>query len=168
VSAVHVFGPSASFDHLDPSPGPVSAIRTFDSVTISPDHLISCHLMAFHSIPPSLMHFSDAYTLSGSDPEGAFPSILGHEGGKSMLGHNPTCAVAYGTPQGHQVEVSSSPSVLAWITSRLETMSSRFTLLVRFRASPPCRCLLTIAGRRRRVQGVQVLQVRKDQPLRCW
>lgn len=24
---------------------------------------------------------SDAYTLSGKDPEGAFPSILGHEGG---------------------------------------------------------------------------------------
>lgn len=24
---------------------------------------------------------SDAYTLSGSDPEGAFPVILGHEGG---------------------------------------------------------------------------------------
>ena len=24
---------------------------------------------------------TDAYTLSGSDPEGAFPSILGHEGG---------------------------------------------------------------------------------------
>jgi S-(hydroxymethyl)glutathione dehydrogenase/alcohol dehydrogenase len=23
---------------------------------------------------------SDAYTLSGKDPEGAFPSILGHEG----------------------------------------------------------------------------------------
>ena len=24
---------------------------------------------------------TDAYTLSGSDPEGAFPTILGHEGG---------------------------------------------------------------------------------------
>jgi len=24
---------------------------------------------------------SDAYTLSGNDPEGAFPIILGHEGG---------------------------------------------------------------------------------------
>src|SRR5688572_31587426 len=24
---------------------------------------------------------TDAYTLSGADPEGAFPSILGHEGG---------------------------------------------------------------------------------------
>lgn len=24
---------------------------------------------------------SDAYTLSGNDPEGAFPVILGHEGG---------------------------------------------------------------------------------------
>ena len=32
------------------------------------------------------MHFcalchTDAYTLSGSDPEGMFPTILGHEGG---------------------------------------------------------------------------------------
>ena len=24
---------------------------------------------------------TDAYTLSGADPEGAFPTILGHEGG---------------------------------------------------------------------------------------
>jgi S-(hydroxymethyl)glutathione dehydrogenase/alcohol dehydrogenase len=24
---------------------------------------------------------TDAYTLSGADPEGIFPSILGHEGG---------------------------------------------------------------------------------------
>ncbi|MDX1562156.1 MAG: alcohol dehydrogenase catalytic domain-containing protein, partial [Gammaproteobacteria bacterium] len=24
---------------------------------------------------------TDAYTLSGADPEGAFPAILGHEGG---------------------------------------------------------------------------------------
>ena len=24
---------------------------------------------------------TDAYTLSGADPEGAFPSVLGHEGG---------------------------------------------------------------------------------------
>jgi len=37
--------------------------------------------------PPSfillttLLSRSDAYTLSGKDPEGAFPSILGHEGG---------------------------------------------------------------------------------------
>lgn len=27
------------------------------------------------------MHHSDAYTLSGNDPEGDFPCILGHEGG---------------------------------------------------------------------------------------
>lgn len=26
------------------------------------------------------MHITDAYTLSGKDPEGAFPIILGHEG----------------------------------------------------------------------------------------
>jgi S-(hydroxymethyl)glutathione dehydrogenase/alcohol dehydrogenase len=25
-------------------------------------------------------HMADAYTLSGKDPEGAFPIILGHEG----------------------------------------------------------------------------------------
>ena len=25
-------------------------------------------------------HVADAYTLSGKDPEGAFPIILGHEG----------------------------------------------------------------------------------------
>ena len=25
---------------------------------------------------------TDAYTLSGADPEGIFPSILGHEGGR--------------------------------------------------------------------------------------
>jgi S-(hydroxymethyl)glutathione dehydrogenase/alcohol dehydrogenase len=28
----------------------------------------------------SLIGSSDAYTLSGKDPEGAFPIILGHEG----------------------------------------------------------------------------------------
>ena len=27
-----------------------------------------------------LMVFADAYTLSGKDPEGAFPIVLGHEG----------------------------------------------------------------------------------------
>lgn len=27
------------------------------------------------------MLYLDQYTLSGNDPEGAFPSILGHEGG---------------------------------------------------------------------------------------
>ena len=27
------------------------------------------------------MCHTDAYTLSGADPEGVFPSILGHEGG---------------------------------------------------------------------------------------
>lgn len=27
-----------------------------------------------------LTSFSDAYTLSGKDPEGAFPIVLGHEG----------------------------------------------------------------------------------------
>lgn len=26
------------------------------------------------------MNFADAYTLSGKDPEGAFPIVLGHEG----------------------------------------------------------------------------------------
>lgn len=25
-------------------------------------------------------HWTDAYTLSGKDPEGAFPVVLGHEG----------------------------------------------------------------------------------------
>ena len=28
----------------------------------------------------SVSYLSDAYTLSGKDPEGAFPIILGHEG----------------------------------------------------------------------------------------
>ena len=29
---------------------------------------------------PDAEHGADAYTLSGKDPEGAFPIILGHEG----------------------------------------------------------------------------------------
>lgn len=35
--------------------------------------------MRLHVPLPGLCH-TDAYTLSGSDPEGAFPAILGHEG----------------------------------------------------------------------------------------
>lgn len=30
--------------------------------------------------PISLLTRADAYTLSGKDPEGAFPIVLGHEG----------------------------------------------------------------------------------------
>lgn len=30
--------------------------------------------------PTHCYHFIDAYTLSGKDPEGAFPIVLGHEG----------------------------------------------------------------------------------------
>ena len=30
---------------------------------------------------------TDAFTLSGDDPEGAFPAILGHEGAGALAGH---------------------------------------------------------------------------------
>jgi hypothetical protein len=34
----------------------------------------------YKSILRGLTIFADAYTLSGKDPEGAFPIVLGHEG----------------------------------------------------------------------------------------
>jgi S-(hydroxymethyl)glutathione dehydrogenase/alcohol dehydrogenase len=36
--------------------------------------------MRFAEAMKSLTQLVDAYTLSGKDPEGAFPIVLGHEG----------------------------------------------------------------------------------------
>lgn len=39
-------------------------------------------MMSYCGLPADLpISVQDAYTLSGQDPEGAFPVILGHEGG---------------------------------------------------------------------------------------
>lgn len=36
--------------------------------------------MSWTKEPQNAENLSDAYTLSGKDPEGAFPIVLGHEG----------------------------------------------------------------------------------------
>ncbi len=68
-----------------------------------------------------------------------------------------------------QAAASSSPSAQASTMSRLETMSSRCTRLVR-RSWPsttsPKRSLMILTYGSRRMQGVQVLQVGQDQPVR--
>jgi hypothetical protein len=51
---------------------------TFPTIHLSQS---SCTCPQCVSRNPSYRFHSDAYTLSGKDPEGAFPSILGHEGG---------------------------------------------------------------------------------------
>lgn len=42
-----------------------------------------------HEVRIKLSHtavcHTDAYTLSGSDPEGLFPVVLGHEGNKNLV-----------------------------------------------------------------------------------
>ena len=45
--------------------------------------MVEVQRAAAHGSPSLLSPLSgcSAYTLSGSDPEGVFPSILGHEGG---------------------------------------------------------------------------------------
>lgn len=40
---------------------------------------ISDHSPSFQIVATGICH-TDSYTLSGSDPEGAFPVVLGHEG----------------------------------------------------------------------------------------
>jgi hypothetical protein len=44
--------------------------------------LVSATLVCQHFVGRNheLMILADAYTLSGKDPEGAFPIVLGHEG----------------------------------------------------------------------------------------
>ena len=49
---------------------------------------------------------TDAFTLSGEDPEGAFPAILGHEGGCEVLECGPGVKTL---APGDHVTIASSP-----------------------------------------------------------
>ena len=51
---------------------------------------------------------TDAYTLSGADPEGLFPSILGHEGAGVVVDVGP--CLLYTSPSPRDTERSRMPS----------------------------------------------------------
>ena len=55
---------------------------------------------------------TDAFTLSGEDPEGAFPSVLGHEGGCEVVECGPGCRVFTPRPHSTTSHPPSCPSTL--------------------------------------------------------
>lgn len=88
---------------------------------------------------------TDTYTLSGSDPEGAFPSILGHEGAGYVE------SVGEGVTH---VKEGDSVSSRQLITLHEQTLTSSLAVLY-----------VGHSSLHRRVQRVQILQVGQDEPL---
>jgi threonine dehydrogenase-like Zn-dependent dehydrogenase len=57
---------------------PPPSVRRTPPCALSPSRLRTAHELRVRAWTWRLSH-TDVYTLSGSDPEGLFPSILGHE-----------------------------------------------------------------------------------------
>ncbi len=54
---------------------------------------------------------TDAFTLSGADPEGLFPAILGHEGGGIVVDTGPGVTVAQARGSCHSALHGRMPAV---------------------------------------------------------